>query len=118
MRIFVKRLQANAPTLLALPSIILVMLIAIYPILFAFYTSLTDRQLTASKYQFIWFANYVNMFTSKVFWHALWISVQYVGLAVGVEMLLGFGLALLLNRALWGRSLFRVLGELPIRCRS
>ena len=36
MHTFVKRLQANAPTLLALPSIILVMLIAIYPILYAF----------------------------------------------------------------------------------
>jgi len=114
MRTFVKRLQANAPTLLALPSIILVLLIAIYPIVFAFYTSLTDRLMNGSRYHFVWFTNYVNMFTSKVFWHALGVSVQYVGLAVGVEMLLGFGLALLLNRALWGRSLFRILILLPL----
>ena len=58
--------------------------------------------------------NYVKMFTSTTFWHAAWISVQYVGLAVGVEMLLGFGLAMLLNRAMWGRSVFRVLILLPL----
>jgi multiple sugar transport system permease protein len=114
MRTFVKRLQANAPTLLALPSIILVLLIAIYPILYAFYTSLTDTLLNGSRSHFIWFDNYINMFTSKVFWHGLMVSVQYVGLAVGVEMLLGFGLALLLNRALWGRSFFRILILLPL----
>lgn len=114
MRTFVKRLQANAPTLLALPSIILVLLIAIYPILYAFYTSLMDTLLNGATSHFIWFGNYVNMFTSDDFWHALRISVEYVGLAVGVEMLLGFGLALLLNRALWGRTFFRILILLPL----
>ena len=114
MRTFMKRLQANAPTLLALPSIILVLLIAIYPILFAFYISLTDTLLNGSNSHFIWFANYLNMFTSSDFWHAFRISVEYVGLAVGVEMLLGFGLALLLNQALWGRSFFRTVILLPL----
>ena len=42
------------------------------------------------------------MFTSKVFWHSVLLSCKYVGLAVGVEMLLGFGLALLMNKALQG----------------
>lgn len=114
MTTFMKRLQANAPTLLALPSIILVMLIAIYPILYAFYTSMTDQLLNQSTSHFIWFGNYVNMFSSKVFWRAAWVSVQYVGLAVGVEMLLGFGLALLMNKALLGRSFFRILILLPL----
>ncbi len=114
MRISLKRLQARTPVILALPSIILVLLIAIYPILYAFYTSLTNAVLNAPTSKFIFLGNYVKMFTSTTFWHAAWISVQYVGLAVGVEMLLGFGLALLLNRAMWGRSLFRVLILLPL----
>ena len=100
--------------LLALPSIILVMLIAIYPILYAFYTSLTNTRLNGSTSEFIWFANYINMFTSKVFWNALLVSVKYVGLAVGMEMLLGFGLALLMNKPIKGRWLFRILILLPL----
>jgi len=114
MTTFMKRLQANVPTLLALPSIILVMMIAIYPILYAFYTSMTDQLLNQSKSNFIWFGNYVNIFTSRVFWHAVGVSVKYVALAVGIEMLLGFGLALLMNGALRGRSLFRILILLPL----
>ncbi len=114
MNTSIRRLQARAPTLLVMPSILLVLMIAIYPILFAFYTSLTDRSLMASEYRFIWFANYAKMFTSRTFWHAAWISFQYVVLAVGVEMLLGFALAMLLNQAIRGRALYRILMLLPL----
>jgi multiple sugar transport system permease protein len=107
-------MQARAPAFLALPSIILVLLIAIYPILYAFYTSLTNTLLNGSTSKFIWFENYINMFTSKVFWHAAWVSVQYVVLAVGIEMLLGFGLALLMNKPIKGRWLFRIIILLPL----
>ncbi len=114
MSISLKRMQARAPVLLALPSIILVMFVAIYPILYAFYTSLTNTLLNGSTSKFIWFDNYIKMFTSRVFWHAAWVSVQYVVLAVGIEMLLGFGLALLLNKPIKGRWLFRILILLPL----
>jgi len=114
MSITMQRMKARAPMLLALPSIILVMLIAIYPILYAFYTSLTNTRLNGSTSEFIWFGNYINMFTSKVFWHALLVSIKYVGLAVGMEMLLGFGLALLMNKPIKGRWLFRILILLPL----
>jgi multiple sugar transport system permease protein len=114
MSITMQRMKARAPVLLALPSIILVMLIAIYPILYAFYTSLTNTRLNGSTSEFIWFANYINMFTSKVFWHAVLVSIKYVGLAVGLEMLLGFGLALLMNKPIKGRWLFRILILLPL----
>ncbi len=68
----------------------------------------------ASEYRFIWFANYAKMFTSRTFWHAAWISFQYVVLAVGVEMLLGFALAMLLNQAIRGRAVYRILMLLPL----
>ena len=100
--------------MLTLPSMVLVLAIAIYPIVFAFATSMTNRRLNASEFQFVWFANYVDMFTSNMFWSALLRSAEYTVLAVGVEMLLGFGLALLLNQALRGRTLFRVIMLIPL----
>jgi multiple sugar transport system permease protein len=109
-----RKLRGKGPTLLSLPSIILVLVIAIYPILFAFATSMTNRRLNASEFHFIWFGNYVEMFTSNLFWTALWRTVKFTGLAVGIEMLLGFGLALLLNQAIRGRALFRIIMLIPL----
>jgi multiple sugar transport system permease protein len=114
MSAFIQKMRRNTPTLLSLPSIILVLVIAIYPILFAFYTSLTNRRLDISEFRFVWFTNYVDMFGSQLFWHAIWLTIQYTVLAVGIEMLLGFGLAMLLNQALRGRTIFRIIMLLPL----
>jgi multiple sugar transport system permease protein len=114
MEAVMKKLRGRTPLLLSLPSMILVLVIAIYPILFAFYTSLTNRRLDISEFNFVFLLNYWTMFTSKLFWHALWVTIRYTALAVGLEMLLGFGLAMLLNQALKGRGIFRVLMLIPL----
>jgi multiple sugar transport system permease protein len=114
MEAVLKKLRGRTPALLSLPSILLVLFIAIYPILFAFYTSLTNRRLDTPEYHFIWLKNYADMLISPLFWHALWLTVKYTGLAVAIEMLLGFGLAMLLNQALRGRSLFRIIMLIPL----
>lgn len=114
METVMKKLRGRTPLLLSLPSMILVLVIAIYPILFAFYTSLTNRRLDVSEFNFVFLLNYWTMFTSKLFWHALWVTIRYTLLAVGLEMLLGFGLAMLLNQSLKGRGIFRVLMLIPL----
>ncbi len=114
MQALTKKLRGKTPLLLSLPSIVLVLLIAIYPILFAFAMSMTNRRLDLSEFRFIWFTNYVSMFTSELFWHALWLTVRYTVMAVGAEMLLGFALAMLLNQALRGRTIFRIIILIPL----
>ena len=109
-----KRFRRNTPIMLSLPSIILVLVIAIYPILFAFSMSMTNRRLNASEYHFVWFSNYVDMFTHSLFWNALWRTIKYTGLTVTIEMFLGFALALLLNQALRGRTMFRIILLIPL----
>lgn len=109
-----RRIRGKEPVLLSLPSIVLVLFIAIYPILFAFATSMTNRRLNASEFHFIWFGNYVAMFTSSQFWNAFGRTIQYTGIAVSIEMALGFGLALLLNQHLRGRTLFRIILLIPL----
>jgi len=106
--------RENTPLLLSLPSIILVLVIAIYPILFAFAMSMTNRRLNASEYHFVWFANYLDMFTSSASWAALWRTNKYTGITVSIEMFLGFALALLLNQALRGRTFFRIVLLIPL----
>jgi multiple sugar transport system permease protein len=114
MEALTKKLKGRTPLLLSLPSMILVLVIAIYPILFAFATSMTNRRLNASEFHFVWFANYVDMFTSPLFWHALLLTIGYTIMAVGAEMLIGFALAMLLNQALRGRTIFRIIMLIPL----
>jgi multiple sugar transport system permease protein len=67
------------------------------PFVAAIYLSLTDYSLNRSESSFIGFDNYVTMFQSTDFWHSLWITIQYAFFCTTVEMLLGIGVALLLN---------------------
>jgi multiple sugar transport system permease protein len=114
MEAVMKKLRGRAPAVLSLPSIILVLFVAIYPILFAFATSLTNRRLDVATYQFVLLQNYADMLTSPLFWHALGLTIKYTGLAVGIELLVGFGLAMLLNQGLRGRTIFRIIMLIPL----
>jgi multiple sugar transport system permease protein len=67
------------------------------PFLAAICLSFTDYSLNSSDVSFIGFDNYLSMLQSSDFWHSLWITIEYAFLCTAVEMLLGVGVALLLN---------------------
>ncbi len=48
--------------------------------------------------QFNWGENYLNFFTDPAFWNTLKVSLLYAGITVTLELLLGLGIALLLQR--------------------
>jgi len=49
--------------------------------------------------------NYIEIVYSVRFWHSLFNSVSIVGVSVTIQIVVGFGLALFLNREFRGRSL-------------
>jgi multiple sugar transport system permease protein len=63
---------------------------------------------------FVWFENYVGLFTDPAFWNTVRISLAYAGLTVGVQLLLGLAIALLLQRRHWINDLMSVLLILPL----
>lgn len=58
--------------------------------------------------------NYRRLLTDGVFWRVLLNSVLFTVLTVPLSIGLGLGMAVLLNRAMPGRSLFRTIIYLPI----
>ena len=64
--------------------------------------------------RFIWFGNFVSLFRSSSFWHTVYVSLAYTVLTVGVELLLGLGIALLLWRRSLITNLLSVLLILPL----
>src|ERR1700724_3014115 len=90
------RRKALRPYLILTPTLLLTIGILI-PFFAAIYLSFTDFTLRSSDYSFIGFDNYVSMFQNPDFWHSLVVTLQYAFLCTTVEMLLGIGVALLLN---------------------
>src|ERR1700736_3801767 len=78
------------------PSFILTVGILI-PFLAAICLSFTDYSLNSSDVSFIGFDNYLTMLQSPDFWHSLGITIQSAFFCTTVDMLLGIGVALLLN---------------------
>ncbi len=86
------------PYVLSLPALIVCIGILI-PFIQAILYSLQRYRLSqpfARRYN--WGQNYIDFLTDPAFWNTLKVSLAYAGLTVGLELLLGLGIALLLNR--------------------
>ena len=94
---------------LLIPMIVVLAVILIFPLAFSFVISLQDFQLSKiGQQKFIGLENYINLLGNKSFWTALRNTIVFVFVAVGVELVLGFCLALLLhNKATFLRGFFR-----------
>jgi multiple sugar transport system permease protein len=63
---------------------------------------------------FIWFDNYVNIFTDPSFWNTIKVSLTYTFFTIIIELLLGLGIALLLAKRNWLNNILGVLLVLPL----
>lgn len=102
------------PFIAVMPSMSLVLSIAIYPIGYAFYLSMTNRVLSNPNVKFIFLKNYWNNLTDARFWAFTKTTAIHVIVSVGLQLLIGFGLALLLNEKIKGRGIFRVIMLIPL----
>lgn len=87
------------PWLIALPAL-LVLIGILYPFVTAIYYSMTAYTLNrpGSVDNFVWFRNYVRMFTDEDFLYSTYITFAYALFSTGVELSLGLVVAMLLNR--------------------
>jgi len=93
------RIGARAlPYLLSLPALLVCIAILI-PFGTAIYYSLQRFRLSQPwARQMNWGENYLNLFTDPAFWNTVQVSLTYAALTVGLELCLGLGIALLLQK--------------------
>ena len=98
------------------PMVILLFGLTIYPVLYGINTSFTNLNLARPHIEtsYVGFDNYVAMYQSNSFRRVVQNTVLFVGGAVAAQFVVGFGLALLLNRQLPARGLIRTLLLLPL----
>jgi multiple sugar transport system permease protein len=100
--------------ILLLPALILLLLVFAYPILRAFWLSLFTQNLgTQLKLVFSGFDNYARMVGDGRFWQTMWNTTIFTVGSVLLELILGMGVALVLNQAFRGRGIVRTISLLP-----
>jgi multiple sugar transport system permease protein len=102
------------PYLLSVPAL-LVCIGILVPFFTAAWYSLQRYNLALPTTRgFIWFDQYVRFVTDASFWNTVRVSLTYTVLTVGLELLLGLGIALLLRKSTRFNNLASILLLLPL----
>ena len=94
--------------LLCAPAVIVMLLVAGYPILNAFVLSLQRADLRfPDANKFIGFDNYGTVLSSSLWWQDVFHTLIITGISVSIELVIGMMLALVMHRAIFGRGAVR-----------
>lgn len=100
--------------LLLLPALIVLLLVYAYPIGRSFWLSLFTQNLgTELQPIFSGFDNYGRMVQDGRFWQSIFNTTVFTLSSLILELILGMGIALVLNQAFRGRSLVRTIAIIP-----
>jgi multiple sugar transport system permease protein len=104
------------PYLLLLPAIIVILAVVAVPLVVSFWASFTCYNLTkpATLFQFVGLRNYQRLLGNADFWWAFVRTFVFVTIALNLEMLIGLGLALLVNKITWGQRALRTIMMFPM----
>lgn len=95
------------------PSLILICVLNLWPILQTFYFSLNEVRGFQSPV-FVGLSNYMALFGDEEFWKSLMNTCIYTVVTVPVGVILSLITAVFLNASIKGKSFFRVLYFLPV----
>ena len=129
---FVDRLAAQTPRRLAkrarglsdrsvawlfiAPTIVLLLSINIFPLIWAIRLSFTNYKsnLGHLPIKFVGLANYFNILGDEDVWHSMQVTAHFVVFSIALQVLIGFGLALLINRGFRGAGFWTTVILLPM----
>jgi multiple sugar transport system permease protein len=93
---------------LVAPAIVLMLVVTAFPMIRAIYLSLFNYSLTAPEdREFIGLSNYLTALTDSLFWRDTLVTVLYMIVTVGFELVIGFVFALVMHRVVFARGLIR-----------
>jgi ABC-type sugar transport system permease subunit len=95
------------------PALVGLIVFVLGPMLYAFGLSFVRWDLIRPNPRFVGLDNYATVLTSPEFWRALWVTVAYTLGTVPPAMAIGLALAMLLDRQLPARGVFRAICFIP-----
>ena len=94
--------------MLSAPAVIVMLLVTAYPIVYAMWLSLQRYDLRfPDDREMVGFSNYSSVLTNEVFWQDLTSTLIITVISVVIELILGFGLAFVMHRAIFAKGLVR-----------
>ncbi len=98
------------------PTLIILLFIAIYPLIWSLSASFTDRTLLSQpdEVEYVATENYAELLTEDRPWERFVVTGHIVGFSVLFQLLLGFGIAMLLNRSFAGRGVLMTVMLIPM----
>lgn len=111
-----QRLNRLTPYYFLMPSLAIMLVSLIYPLGYMIYGSFRNWNPSQklSESEFTAFDNYINLINDPAFLESTYVTLKFAFIVVSVEMVIGVGLALLLDRSIRGISVLRTMFILPM----
>jgi len=99
-----------------MPTVFLILALSIFPLLFSLVLAFMSWDLSRLEggVRFIGLKNFATLLADTRFWSTARVTVSFVVGSVGLQYILGMGLALLLNQEIYFRRFFRVAFLVPM----
>lgn len=104
-----KLISGLVPVLFTLPAMIPFVVFWLAPLLYVFYLSFTEWDFMSPEKAFVGLENYLDLVSNPAFYKALKVTVMFCAGSVLPIIMIGLGLALLMNSKLKGSAFYQVL---------
>lgn len=95
------------------PALSILGVFVVLPVLYLIYLSFTTGHFTLAGVRWVGLNNYIRLFKNPDFWQILGNTGYFTMATLVPSVVLSLGLAVVLNRQIWGRGLWRSLYFLP-----
>ena len=111
-----RRLNRFTPYMFLAPALAILIIALLYPIGYMIYASFLDWNPSQriGQAEFVGIKNYLSLLVDKSFHESFWVTLKFAFFVVSSEMVVGVGLALLLDRNIRGLSVLRTIFILPM----
>jgi trehalose/maltose transport system permease protein len=100
--------------MLVAPCLLIVLVVAVYPLFETFRLSLTNKRLASTRpTKYVGFDNYRRLFNDKIFVNSIWHTIEFTVGSVTFELVLGMVIALVINSQFRGRGVVRTAMLIP-----
>lgn len=104
------------PYLLLLPAMVVILAVIAVPLCVSLWSSFTPYNLTrpATLFTFVGLRNYQRLFQNADFWWAFGRTILFITVTLNLELVIGLGLALLVNQITMGQRALRTIMMFPM----